>query len=331
MRTALTLTLSRREKVSVLALALLVALLAPACTLLRPQTSAATPPPAVPATRAPAAIPNFGHVFIIVMENKEYGEIIGSDDAPYINNLARTYALATRYYAIRHPSLPNYLALVSGSTQGMTSDCSDCSFKAPNLADQLEAHQRSWGADMEDMPEPCYNGAYAGGPLAFLGVASYARKHNPWMYFEDITSDPARCGRVVPFTQLATDLAAGKLPDFVWITPNLKHDMHNGTVADGDGWLATTVPPLLASPAWRDNGVLFIVWDEGTSDAGCCGNAAGGHTPAIVVAADGKRGYQSPFPYSHYSLLRTIEDAWQLGYLDHAADPGTQAMSDFFK
>ncbi len=282
-----------------------------------------------PSSSPTAGLPSFGHIFIIMMENKEYGEIIGSLKAPYINGLAASYAVAGQYYAIRHPSLPNYLALASGSTQGMTSDCGDCSFNAQNLVDQLEPHQKSWKAYMEDMPYPCFNGESTGGIGPFGN--NYVRKHNPWMYFQDISGNPSRCNQVVPLNQFAGDLQANRLADFVWITPNLQHDMHDGTIEDGDSWLSTFVPQILGSPAWKDNGVLFIIWDEGTTNAGCCGDATGGHTVALVIAASGKRGYTSQTRYTHYSVLRTIEESWQLGLMGGANDPGTRTMTDFFQ
>ena len=266
---------------------------------------------------------------MIVMENKSYSQIIGSPEAPYINQMAHTYASAAHYYAIRHPSLPNYLALTSGSTQGLISDCPNCSFDVRNLVDQLEEQKKSWKAYMEDMPNPCFNGVSAG-PLDSVGSSLYARKHNPWMYFKDVSGNPQRCNQVVPLTQFSSDLQRNQLPDFVWITPNLVHDMHDGTIHDGDSWLASFVPQILDSSAWKDNGVLFLLWDEGNDDAGCCGDASGGRTPALVIAAKGKRGFQSDVNYTHYSVLRTIEDSWQLGVLGGAGDPGTRPMADFF-
>jgi len=286
---------------------------------------------ATPAAPAPSgSIPSFSHVFIIVMENKGYSEIIGSAEAPYINQLAGTYASATHYYAISHPSLPNYLALASGSTQGLTDDCSNCSFDVRNLVDQLEGQQKSWKAYMEDVPDPCFNGVSAG-PVDFVGSPLYARKHNPWMYFKDISGNPQRCNQVVPLTQFTSDLQKNQLPDFVWITPNLVHDMHDGSIRDGDSWLASFVPQILDSAAWKDNGVLFVLWDEGQGDAGCCGDASGGQTLALVIAAKGKRAFQSEVDYTHYSVLRTIEEGWQLGILGGAGDPGTHPMADFFR
>ena len=280
-----------------------------------------------PATSA--SLPSFSHIFIILMENKSYSDIIGSEAAPYLNQLAQTYAVAAQYYGVRHPSLPNYLVLISGSTQGETTDCSTCAYNAPNLADEFAARGKTWRAYNEDLPYPCYNDAYAGGILARLGLAGYARRHNPWMYFQSVTSDPARCSQVVPLSQFYKDLQQEQLPDFAWITPNLQHDMHNGSVPDGDRWLASFVPMILASPAWKDNGLLLIVWDEGTDNASCCNGAAvGGRTLALIISPSGKPGYHSEIPYTHYNLLRTIEQAWGLGYLGETA--GFQPMADFF-
>src|SRR5262249_46120433 len=279
----------------------------------------------------PGKIPTFEHVFVIVMENKDYDDVLGSADAPFENQLAHAYATADRYYGGAHPSLPNYLALTSGSTQGMPYDCEDCSFDVPNLVDQREAHQKTWVAYEEDMPRPCFNGTAAQSVVQRVEGSGYVRRHDPLMYYVDVATNTERCQHVVPLTGLVDDLQAGRVPDFVWITPNLRRDTHNASVAMGDAWLQSTVRPILDSAAWKNGGVLFITWDEGNTDERCCGNAAGGHVPMLVVAAAGKRDYHSSIPYSHYSLLRTIEDAWQLGHLGHAGDLQTLPMADFFR
>ncbi|HVB97271.1 MAG TPA: alkaline phosphatase family protein [Chloroflexota bacterium] len=297
------------------------------------STAEATPgtPSKEPAAfPSPTTLPNFSHIFIIVMENKEYGDIIGSPSAPYLNQLAKTYGLATRYYGVQHPSLPNYLALISGSNQGINDDCPNCTVDAPNLVDQLDVAHKTWKAYFQSLPSPCFNGSQAPPLIPLILSDGYVRRHNPFMYFADIQNNPARCARTVPLTQFSTDLQANNLPDFVWITPNLRYDMHNGTVGEGDQWLSTFVPTILGSQAWTNGGVLFIVWDEGTSNAGCCGVPGGGHVPALVIASAGKRAYVSPIGYTHYSLLKTIESAWGLPYLGHAGDPATQPMADFF-
>lgn len=282
--------------------------------------------PATPPTSAPSAsstapsLPGFDHVILIIFENKDYEEIIGSADAPYLNRLASEYAVAERYYAVRHPSLPNYLALMGGETFGITTDCTTCFLDRPILVDQLETHGKTWKAYLEDLPQPCFLGAQAGG---------YALKHNPFLYFQAIRRDPARCQRVVPLSEFGTDLQGARLPNFVWITPNLRHAMHDGTVAEGDRWLASFLPPLLAAPAWRQS-VVFITWDEGRSNDGCCGVASGGRVPLLVVAPQVRRGYRSAKPATHYSLLRTIEDIWKLPPLGHSGDPSSRPLLDFF-
>lgn len=269
----------------------------------------------------PGALPNFSHIFVIVMENSEYGDIIGSPHAPYINSLAHTYGLATQYYATTHPSLPNYLSLAGGDTFGVTSDCTDCFVHASNnLVDALEAGHKTWRAYMEGMPAPCFTGdAYP-----------YAQKHNPFIYFDDVRNNSARCHDIVPLTGFASDLGAATVPDFVWITPNLCHDMHDCPTATGDQWLSQEVPLILASPAWKQSGALFITWDEGTSSDGCCTFAGGGRVATLVISPLGRKQFQSATPHDHYSLLRTVTDAWQLTDPRHAADPATAPLTEFF-
>jgi hypothetical protein len=289
----------------------------------------ATPPPATttpaetPGTgNTPTSLPTFSHVFIIVLENKEATDIIGSPNAPYFNSLAKQYARAAKFYGIRHPSLPNYLALTGGSTFNISNDCTDCFINAANIADQIEAGGRSWKAYMESMPRPCFVGN--AGPL-------YAQKHNPFIYYDDIRTNPARCNRIVPLDQLAADLQANALPDYVWITPNMCNDMHDCSISDGDNWLQIWVPRILASPAWKDKGVLFITFDEGTSGAGAvCGDAAGGSIDTLVISPLVQPGFISSVPYDHYALLHTIEAAWGLPPLGSSSGGCAAPMADFF-
>jgi acid phosphatase len=267
-------------------------------------------------------MPVFTHVFIIVMENNEYGNIIGNSSAPYINGLANQYALATQYYGVSHPSLPNYLALSGGSTFGITSDCTTCWVNATNLADQIEGSGRSWKAYMESMPSPCIIG----------DSGQYAQRHNPWIYYNDIRTNSARCAaHVVPYTQFGSDVANGTVPNFVWITPNVCNDMHDCSVNTGDTWLSQNVPTILNSAAYKNGGVLFLIWDEGTTSAGCCTNAAGGHIATLVVSPLGKNAFRSATPEDHYSLVATIESSWGLSRLNNAACACAPVMREYFK
>ena len=281
-----------------------------------------TPNPSAAATPT-GPIPALSHVFVIVLENTAFDDVVGNKDASYLNTLAHQYAMAEQYYGVAHPSLPNYLALIGGDTFGIASDCTDCFVNKPNLVDQLEANGKSWKAYIESMPNPCFVGDAP--PL-------YRQKHNPFIYFDNIRNDPERCGKLVPFTQFQTDLAANTLPNFVWITPNMCHSTHDCSLQVGDEWLHTWVDQIIASPAWRNNGVLFITYDEGNTNdkSGCCTHAEGGHIVTLVISPLVKPGYRSPYSYSHYSLLRTIEAAWGLPLLGRADCDCSPTMADFF-
>ncbi|MDX6647519.1 MAG: phosphatidylinositol-3-phosphatase [Miltoncostaeaceae bacterium] len=267
-------------------------------------TALALPAPAALTARGAAGVPAFSHVVVVVFENKESGEVLGSRRAPTFDRLARTWARITDYRAVTHPSLPNYLALVSGSTQGVTDDCTSCVVDGRSLADTLEAARKSWKTYAEDLPAPGFTGASAG---------DYAKKHNPLVYFRSVLASPARRNRVVPLTQLAPDLGRGALPDFSLVVPNLCHDMHDCSVATGDSWLRGFLPPLLRSPEMR-GGVVFLVFDEGGSDVG-----GGGHVAAVAAGPAVRPGSRYTATTGHYGLLRTIEDAWGLPRLGRSA------------
>jgi len=262
-----------------------------------------------PTTTASGRVARSVEVVVIVMENHEFGSIIGSPDAPFLNGLAARSTLLTGYHAITHPSLPNYLALLGGSTFGIHSDCTDCTVDAPNLVDQLSNAGIGWRAYQENLPAPCFLGAYANG---------YVLRHDPFLYFDDVRGDAGRCANVVPYPQLATDTAAGRLPPFVWITPNLCHDMHDCSVQTGDTWLASAIPAI--TPSLAPDGILIVVWDEGTSDEGCCGSTSGGGRVVAIVAGPGARsGATIDTPADHYSMLALIESRFGLPHLANAA------------
>jgi phosphatidylinositol-3-phosphatase len=290
--------------------------LAPAATLAAcAGATTAGPVQTRPSPPARLAHGRPAHIAVILMENEEYRDIIGSSSTPYINGLARRYALATQVYAISHPSLPNYLALTGGSTFAISSDCTGCSVGATSIVDQLQRAHLSWKAYMEDLPRPCFTGPTAG---------EYAKKHDPFVYYTRITGDPARCAQVVALTQLYRDERTHSLPTFIWITPNLCHDMHDCDPAIGDRFLAALVPPLLR--ALGAHGLLVLTWDEGTSDDGCCRLAAGGHIPTILAGGEAKAGASLRTPTDHYSVLQTIEDLLGVGRLRGAACPCTPSL-----
>ena len=228
------------------------------------------------------------------MENEGLGSIIGSSSAPYINALANAYGLATDYSAISHPSLPNYIALTSGSDQGISDDSDPSShpLSVPSIFSQLAA-----GASRsleQDMPSSCSTG----------NAGEYAVRHNPETYYTNLGTDCANY-----------DVPLGPVPDvsarFTFVTPNLINDMHDGTIADGDSFLATFVPELLATPQYRTGTTaIFITWDEGSDSSN--------QVPCIVISPY-THGVRDATPYTHYSLLRTTEELLGLPLLGNAA------------
>lgn len=242
------------------------------------------------AAPAPATVPRFERVVVVVLENRERGELAGG--APRLARLARRYAELTGMTAVAHPSLPNYLALVSGSTQDIASDCTDCTVDAPHLGDVLERAGLGWKAYAEGLPRPGFTGARSG---------RYAKKHVPFLYFRDVLASPSRLRRVVPLAQLAEDLARRRLPAFSLVVPDLCHDMHDCPTAVGDAWTAALAQRLLRSPQLR-RGVVFVTFDEGSSGAG-----GGGRVETLALGPLVRPGAVSDVPLDHYSLLATIE------------------------
>ncbi len=295
------------------AFAAIVILLTVACSSgSTPAVPTLAPLPTLVSTTPPSADASqvSRHVMLIVLENREYGSVIGNAAAPYVNALASRFGLATQAYATTHPSLPNYISLISGSTYGITDDCTSCSVDGETLADQLSAHGIEWRAYFEQMPSACFKGASSGG---------YAKKHDPFIYFRNLGADPSLCNRLVPYSQLAVDLQSGSPPSFIWITPDLCHSGHDCSTAQADRWLSDALPPVLAS-AWFDaNAVVFVVWDEGTTNAGCCQRASGGHIPLLVISRQTPAGARLDAPVDLAGLLRTVESLYGLPYLGDAS------------
>jgi phospholipase C len=292
-----------------------------------PDPVATQPPPSAARASSSAAgspataggtPPGIEHVVIIVEENKPASNILGNTAAPYINKLATENALATNYQAITHPSLPNYIALTSGTTAGITDDCSPggaCTARVANIANSIEKSGRTWKMYAESMPAPC----------TLANSAPYAVRHNPFMYYPSITNNHTSCAaHDVPLSQLTKDLKTpATLPNYVFISPNICNDMHDCPVATGDTWLSHQVPDILASPAFTtQNSLLVITWDEGEGD---------NNTVSTIFAGPAARhGYQSSLAYSHYSLLHTVESLWGLAPLTNN-DKDAPIMRDMLK
>ena len=268
----------------------------------------------------------YQHVIWIWMENHSFSNIIGNtSQAPYVNSLAAGCGLATNYHNTTHLSLPNYLAATSGLAQAHLPILSfvDCgpSFVCHTSAPSIFGQGESWKAYEESMPSNCDTS----------NSGEYTVRHNPAPYF---TSLSGCASHDVPYTQLATDLAHNALPRFSFITPNLIDDMHDGTIAQGDAWLARNLPAILNSRAYQaGTTVVFITWDEGsggypiedcdnigTTDQSC-------HVPTIVISPSTPAGTRSGTFFDHYSLLGTTEQLLGLPKLASASSAPTMTAA----
>ncbi len=328
--------------------------------------------------------PPIRHVFVIVLENKDFDTTFGpGSPARYLaDTLPRQGALLRQYYGIGHSSLDNYIAMVSGiapdrETQG---DCGvyeefvetgvapdgqpighGCIYPAhvKTIGDQLEGRHLTWKAYMEDMgkdaarePSPCGHAAVGTADLTRKASPGdmYADKHDPFVYFHSILDRPGCKDHVVPLTPLASDLRSeATTPNYAFITPNLCHDGHDHPCRDGepgglessDRFLAEWVPLIMASPAYKRDGLIVITWDETPSahKEACCneptgpntsspgaGGPGGGRTGAVLLSPFIKPGTVSDVPYSHYSMLRSIEDLFGLPHLGYAGQEGLAAF-----
>ena len=265
-----------------------------------PSTAPPRPSTGVPATVPPSAstsaqVPRPDHVVVVIEENRGYADVIGNPAAPYINTLATQGASFDQSYAVAHPSQPNYLALFSGSTQGITNDSCPHTFSGPNLARQVIDAGMSFAAYSEDLPAPGSTACLSGG---------YARKHAPWVNFPSV---PASTN--LGFSAFPTDL--GALPTLAFVVPNLRHDMHDGTVGEADIWLHDNLDGYLRW-ARGHNSLLVLTWDE---DDGSASN----HIATIVTGEHVPAGTRHE-KITHYTLLRTVEHALGLTPLGAAAD-----------
>lgn len=247
----------------------------------------------LPQVPPPAGQPTFSHVVLIVEENHNYSEVVGSSDMPYLNSLISQYGLATQYFANAHPSIPNYLMLTTGQMEtfddNFTGTISD-----DNIVRELVKAGKTWKAYEESIPAPAYLGPDQGG---------YVRRHDPFTYLSDVQNSTTQAANIVPFTQFSSDLANNALPQYAFISPNVNNDAHNGTLAAADSWLQNHVPALLTNPAFQSSGLLIITFDE--SELTDFENG-GGHVATVIISSQAKKGFQSQTMYQHQSLLRLI-------------------------
>ncbi len=259
---------------------------------------------------------------VIMMENETFSSVIGNASLPYLNDtLADHYLVLQQAYAVGHPSLPNYLDLMSGSAWGVSSDCApgpQCQ-GGTNFPAQLDAAGISWAGYMESMPVAGYAGGDTGGNDGY-GDALYVQHHNPFVYFPDLAGDLAT--HVKPLTSMMSDLNGTRPPSFVWVSPNMLDDMHDGPLTTGDTWLSQQIPSIQSTSWYRAGGTIILLWDEG-QDADTSGIAGGdgGHIAAIVISQALYGAAAETSPVDDAGILHSIEEVYGLGYLNDAADP----------
>jgi acid phosphatase len=257
----------------------------------------------------------FGHVFVVTEENHNYSSAIGSGSMPYLDSLAQAYGLATQYYANTHPSIGNYLMLATGQII-TNNDSYSTVVTVDNVVRRLLAAGKTWRSYAEDLPSVGYIGP---------DVGNYARRHNVVALLSDVANDSVQRKNLVPFTQFATDLGNGTLPDFSNIVPNLCNDAHDCSLGTADTWLRNHIAPILASATFQHDGLLIIMFDESESD----NTNGGGRVAWVVVSPKAKRGYQATTLYQHQSTLRLTLEALGIAQLPGAAATAP-AMSEFF-
>ncbi len=234
-------------------------------------------------------LPRPDHIVIVVEENKHFTQIIDNPDAPFINSLARQGMLFTQSYGVTHPSQPNYLALFSGSTYGLTSNACPLELKGHNLASSLLVKGLSFASYSESMPETGFEGCSYG---------AYQRKHNPTANWEGLAT------LNLPLSAFPQDY--NLLPTVAIVIPDQLNDMHDGSIAQGDAWLAEKIGPY-AKWAMTHNSLLIVTWDE---DDGSADNRVATlfYGPMVKQGSSAQR-------INHYHILRTIEDIFSLPYL----------------
>lgn len=281
-------------------------------------------------TVAAQSVPRSSHVWIITEENHSYEDVVGNSEMPYYNQLIQQYGLATQFYSNQHSSLPALMWFVAGAPVETNSDTTSCQHTEDNVVREVLKQGYSWRAYEESLPYAGFQGLYSSDNL-------YYRRHNPLIDFSDVCPGTGQDIQSVPYSQMATDFADGKTVNYAYITPDTDEDSHNSTLAAADQWLQANVPAILARPEFGPggDGILFIVWDEGTlyTDNRCSATVStgcGGRTANLVIGPLVKAGYKSTITYHNENVLKTVCATMGLATCPGAAQ-NAAPMSDFFK
>jgi phosphatidylinositol-3-phosphatase len=276
-------------------------------------------------------VPTSKHVWVLTEENHSFEDVVGNSQMPYYNQLIKQYGLATQFYSDQHSSLPALMWYVAGAAVETNNDTVSCDHTNDNIVRELLNHGGyTWRSYQEDMPGAGYQALY-GGPNDI-----YARRHNPLIDFTDVCPGTGQDTNSVPYTQMATDFDQGNVANYAYITPDLNNDAHNGTLEAADQWLQANLPTILARPEFEPggDGLLFIIWDEGTltTDNRCSATVAtgcGGRVATLVIGPRVKPGYQSTITYHSENVLKTVCVAMGLSTCPGIAQ-NAAPMADFF-
>ena len=275
-----------------------------------------------------AGIPKVQHVAVVVLENTNYADVVGSPNAAYINSLIVKGGLASNYYAILHPSIGNYFALTTGEV-ATTDDSFTGILTIDNVVRELIASSKTWKSYAQSLSVPGYVGP---------DIYPYLRRHNPISYFSDVQLPSQQSQNLVPFSQLATDIASEQMPNYMFIVPDAQHDAHDcpGSplatcdigvkVAAADTWLSQNIAPLLANAQFQQSGILIITFDESEND----NTNGGGRVMTLLYGTGVKPGYVGTATYNHYSLLRLTMEAAGVTTIPGNGSTATD-MTEFFQ
>jgi len=266
-------------------------------------------PLTVRGARASVRGKHFDHVVVVVMENEGTSQALAD---PGIASLARQSAWLSNYHALAHPSLPNYLALVAGTTFGITRDHVETPLKAKSIVDRLEDKGLTWKSYAEDFPGSCFLHSEAGAGRLTPGakpIPIYTKRHVPLLNFASVQTDARRCARVVSGDQFLIDARSGRLPNYSFYSPNLFHDGHDAPLASASAWLQRFVGDFKRAASARSRTLLVVVWDEGG------GKEARTNGVLAMLFGDVIKPGRYGALLTHYSLLRTIEDNFGLAPL----------------
>jgi len=267
---------------------------------------------------------------MITEENHSYEDVVGNAKMPYYNQLIHQYGLATQFYSDQHSSLPALMWFVAGAPVELNNDTVSCEHSQDNIVRELLKLGYSWKSYQENLPSAGFQGLYGG------ASNTYYRRHNPLIDFTDVCPGTGQDIKSVPYTQMAADFKQGNTVNYAYITPDATEDAHSGTLQAADQWLQDNLPAILARPEFSPggDGILFIVWDEGTlSTDNRCSSAitagCGGRTANLVIGPRVKPGYESTVTYHNENVLKTICAAMGLAACPGAAQSAAP-MADFF-